>query len=310
MASIYEEIVASIDELTGGPHEGLRAVHARGSLCSGTFTATPDASGLSSAAFLSGEAFPVTARLSNGSGNPHLPDADRLDGRGLAVKVQLPGDRSYESVTVSIPLFFVNTPEGFLEFTRARVPDPETGQPDGEKLGAYLAAHPETGAALPTILPALGPPLSYATLRYNSLHAFALVDADGERTWARLSWMPEAGEERLPEEEIESAAPDYLQTELADRIAAGPVRFTYVATLAGEGDTLTDPTLPWPDDREQVELGTLELTELLPAEKPGDAYIFDPMNLCDGVEPSEDKVLQARTHAYSVSIDRRLAASG
>ncbi len=30
MASIYEEIVGSLDELTGGPHEGLRAVHARG----------------------------------------------------------------------------------------------------------------------------------------------------------------------------------------------------------------------------------------------------------------------------------------
>ena len=119
--------------------------------------------------------------------------------------------------------------------------------------------------------------------------------------------MPEAGEERLPEEEIESAAPDYLQTELAERIEAGPVRFAYVATLAGEGDPLEDPTLPWPDDREQIELGTLELTELIPAEKPGDVYVFDPMNLIDGIEPSEDKILQARPHAYSVSIDRRLA---
>jgi catalase len=309
VASLYEEIVDSIDELTGGPHEGLRAVHARGSLCKGTFRATPEAGGLSRAPQFAGEEVPVTARLSNGSGNPHLPDADRLDGRGLAVKMHLPGDRSYESVTVSIPLFFVNTPEGFLAFTRARVPDPETGMPDQEKLGAYLAEHPETGAALPAILPALGPPVSYATLRYNSLHAFALVSVDGERTWARLSWVPEAGEERLPEEEIESAAPDYLQTELAERIAAGPVRFAFVATLAGEGDSLTDPTLPWPDDRERVELGTLELTELLPPEQPGDVYVFDPMNLCDGIEPSEDKVLRARTHAYSVSINRRLAAS-
>jgi catalase len=310
MASIYEEIVASIDELTGGPHEGLRAVHARGAVCSGQFTGAGDASRLSSAAFLSGEEIPVTARLSNGSGNPHLPDADRLDGRGLAVKMHLPDGGTYESVTVSIPLFFVNTPEGFLDFTRARVPDPETGQPDPEKLGAYLAAHPETGAALPTILPALGPPLSYATLTYNSLHSFALVSADGERTWVRLSWVPEAGEERLPEEEIDSAAPDYLQTELAERIAAGPIRFTYVATLAGGGDSLVDPTLPWGEDRERVELGTLELTELLPAEKPGDAYVFDPMNLCDGVEASDDKVLHARPHAYSVSIERRLAAGG
>jgi catalase len=118
------------------------------------------------------------------------------------------------------------------------------------------------------------------------------------------------GVERLPEEEIDGAAPDYLQTELAERIAAGPVRFAFLATLAGEGDPLEDPTLPWPDDRERVELGALELTELLPPEQPGDVYVFDPMNLCDGIEPSDDKVLQARPHAYSVSIDRRLAASG
>jgi catalase len=308
VASIYEEIVGSLDELTGGPHEGLRAVHARGTLCSGTFSATPEASGLSRAAQFSRDAVPVTARLSNGSGNPHLPDADRLDGRGLAVKMQLPGDEAYDSVTVSIPLFFVNTPEGFLEFTRARKPDPETGQPDPARLEEFLGNHPETGAALPTILPALGPPRSYATLEYFGLHAFGLVSESGERTWVRLSWVPEAGEDRLPEDEIESAAADYLQTELAERIADGGIRFSLVATLAGEGDPLEDPTLPWPDDRERVELGTLELTDRLPDEKPGDVHVFDPMNLVDGIEPSEDRILQARPHAYSVSIERRLAA--
>jgi catalase len=310
VATIHDEIVASLDQLTGGPHEGLRAVHARGSLSSGTFTATPEAAKLSKAAQFSGEPVPVTARLSNGSGNPHLPDGDRLDGRGLAVKMHLPDDQAYDSVTVSIPLFFVNTAEGFLEFTRARVPDPETGQPDPEKLGEYLGNHPETGAALPAILPALGPPVSYATIPYNSLHAFALVPEAGERTWVRLTWRPEAGEERLPEDEIESAAPDYLQTELAERLAEGPIRFDLVATIAGEGDPLEDPTVAWPEDREQVVLGTLELTEPLDDEKPGDAYIFDPMNLVDGIEPSDDQVLHARTHAYSVSIERRLAANG
>ncbi|HEX6116706.1 MAG TPA: catalase family peroxidase [Solirubrobacterales bacterium] len=310
MASLYEEIVESLDELAGGPHEGLRAVHARGALCRGTFRASPEAAGLSRAAHLAGEEVPVTARLSNGSGNPHLPDADRLDGRGLAVKWHLPGDEAADSVTVSIPLFFVNSPEAFLELTRARRPDPETGQPDPARIGEFLGSHPETGAALPAILPALGPPVSYATLRYYSLHAFALVDDAGGRRWARFSWVPEAGEERLAEEEIESAAPDYLQTELAERIAAGPVRFAYVATLAGDGDPLEDPTLPWPDDRERVELGTLELTELLPDEQPGDVYVFDPMNLTDGIEPSEDRILQARPHAYSISIERRLAAGG
>jgi catalase len=33
-------------------------------------------------------------------------------------------------VGLSLPVFFARTPEDFLEFTRARKPDPETGKPE------------------------------------------------------------------------------------------------------------------------------------------------------------------------------------
>jgi catalase len=307
MATLYEEMVDAIDGVSGGPHPGHRAAHARGSMCRGTFVATPRAGELSRAGHLTGAPVPVTARFSNGSGNPSLPDNLRTEGRGLAVKFHLDGDRSVDSVTLTIPVFFVRTPEDFLEFTRARKPDPETGQPDPEKLGALLAEHPETGAALQLILPSLVPPASYATCAYNSLHAFGLISADERVTWVKLRWEPEAGEQALAEEEIESAADDYLQADLRERIAGEPVRFRLVAAIGHEEDPLEDPTLPWPDDRERVELGALELTEALPPEKPGELNVFDPMNLVDGIVPSDDRILHARTHAYSVSIDRRLA---
>ena len=41
------------------------------------------------------------------------------------------------------PAFVIRTPEDFLELMRLRTPDPETGQPDMEKLGALLGDHPE-----------------------------------------------------------------------------------------------------------------------------------------------------------------------
>jgi catalase len=302
MPTLHEELVAAIDGVSGGPYPGRRAAHAKGSFCEGTFTATPRAGELSRAEHLGGDEVAVLVRFSNGTGNPDLPDNERTDGRGMAVKFRAPGGE-VDSVTITIPVFFVRTPEDFLAFTRARKPDPETGQPDMEKLGALIAERPEIGAAVQLILPTLTPPVSYATCAYNSLHAFCLVGADDGRTWVRLRWEPEAGEHVLPEEEIDAQGPHYLQEELRERLDREPIRFRLLAVLAEEGDPLEDPTQPWPEERERVELGTMELRSIADVEEP---VVFDPNNLTDGIEPSDDQILAARSPAYSVSIERRM----
>jgi catalase len=53
-----------------------------------------------------------------------------------------------------------------------------------------------------------------------------------------------------------------------------------------------------------VELGRLEVTEVI-EESTDPPLVFDPMRLTDGIEGSNDPILQARPHAYSVSIERR-----
>ena len=68
-------------------------------------------------------AVPVTARFSNGGGDPGIPDYAK-EGRGLAVKFYLPDGSKTDIVALSLPCFFVRTPEDFLEFTRLRKPDP------------------------------------------------------------------------------------------------------------------------------------------------------------------------------------------
>lgn len=307
---LYQELVGAIDGVSGGPHAGYRSAHAKGILCEGSFSATERAGKLSRAAHLSGPELPATVRFSNGSGDPGTPDNARTDGRGMSVKVHLPDGDAVDSVTLSLPVFFARTPQGFLDFTRARRPDPETGQPDPERIGEVLAAHPETGAALQLILPALVPPASYATFAYNSLHAFCLVAPGGERSWVRLRWEPEAGESVLPEEEIDGAGPDYLQEELRERLGSETVGFRLIAILAADGDPLDDPTAAWPEERERVELGRLELTAVADPERPGEPIVFDPMNLTDGIEPSDDQILAVRSGAYSVSIERRSAVAG
>ena len=280
----------------GGRYDGHRAAHAKGILLTGTFTATPEAATLTTAAHMSGEPVKVTARFSNGSAKPEGHDAGIGDGRGLAVKFYLPGGGTTDLVMLSLPVFFVRDPQEFLEFTLARAES-------NEKMFEWIGAHPDTMEAVQQIAPRLVPPRSYATLTYNSIHAFALVDRDGNRRWIRWRWVPDAGEEDLPEGEREGIDRNYLQQDILGRL---PVRFTLVARLAEDGDPLEDPTKAWPEEREQVTMGVLELTGPDTEREQGDdVLVFDPMRVTDGIEPSDDPILHIRSHAYSVSVERR-----
>jgi catalase len=308
VADLYEEIVDAMNSLHGR-HDGHRAAHAKGTVCTGSFSPSPAAAALSTAAHFASPVR-VTARFSNGSGNPHAPDNDRREGRGLAVKFHLAGDEATDIVALTLPVFFVRDEHAFLDFLGARVPDPETGEMDMDKLGAFLGDHPETGAALQAILPALSPPVSFATCRFNSLHSFAFTNAAGDRRFARYTFLPEAGEETLPEEAIEDAGEHYLQEEIGHRIEAGPLAYTLIAQLAADGDDVDDPTVAFPEERDTLELGRLELDAPAPGIETRDTpLIFDPGNLTEGIEPSGDRILAARSKAYSVSIERRLSSA-
>jgi catalase len=302
--SLAEQAVEAINDISGA-HPGHRAAHAKGVLVTGGFTATADAARLTTAAHMQGDPVRATVRFSNGGGNPEIPDYAR-EGRGLAVKFYLPDGSTTDIVALSLPCFFARTPEDFLEMTRARIPDPETGQPDPEKLGAYLAEHPEAGVALQKGLPKLAPTTSFATSDYRALHAFGLVDADGGTHWGRYTWEPEEGPEYLDEAQQQAADRDYLQAEIRERLADGIARFTLEFKLANEGDPLDDPTAEWEGDHDVVELGELEVLRIVEdAESADNPIVFDPMRLTDGIEPSEDQILAARPKAYSVSIERR-----
>lgn len=299
----YAELVDAVQDVTGR-HEGKRAVHAKGTLCAGAFTATPAAGELSAAPHLQGDPLRAHIRFSNGTGDPNARDG-AADGRGMAVKLYLPDGETTDMVMVSRRQFFVRTPEDFLAFMRARKPDPQTGEPDMAKLGEFLGAHPEAGPAVAEQL-AVKPPVSYATLEYNSLHAFRLVDADGNGHWVRLRWTPDAGAATHSDADAEALGPDYLQEEILSRLDGGPVTFTLSAALAEDGDPLDDPTAAWPEERRRVDLATLTVTESASdRETGGDVLVFDPTRVPAGIELSEDPILHARPHAYAESVFRR-----
>jgi catalase len=297
---LAEEVVDAINDVSG-VHPGQRAAHARGTVVAGRFEALAAAKALTLAPHMQGGSLRATVRFSNGGGDPGIPDY-ATEGRGMAVKVYLPDGLRTDMVALSLPAFFARTPDDFLEFTRARRPDPATGQPDMERLGAWLRAHPEAGPAIQAAVSA-APPASYATCAYNGIHTFRWVNGEAVGRFVRLRWEPESGVETLSAEDARARGATYLQDDIATRAGAA---FTLVVTLAEPGDPVDDPTVAWPDSRERVEVGRLELTGPdTERERDGDVLVFDPTRVVEGIELSGDPILRFRPRAYSVSVERR-----
>jgi len=281
-----------------GAHAGHRALHAKGTVCTGTFTATPVAATLSRAAHLQGDTVAVTARLSNGAGDPDEPDY-APDVRGLAVAFQLPdGSRTVIS-TQSGAAFPVSNPDAFIELVAALIRRPSMAL----RVPLFLARNPGAIPRLKASAPALRLPASYATLPYFGVHAFKWIAADGSERFVRYRWEPQAGDQRISGADGKAAGRDYLQDELRRRLSEQPVRFDLMVQIAEPGDRTDDPSSRWPTTRREVHAGTVELTAVTPEEG---LLVFDPTEVTDGIELSDDPVLLFRAHAYSVSIDRRL----
>ncbi len=301
---LSERLVDSLNAAYG-VHPGYRAAHAKGVLCAATFAPTSDAPDVCRAEHLKA-AVRAHVRFSNGSGDPSAADAAR-DGRGIGVKFYLTDGSTTDVVALSLPAFFARTPEDLLAFNEARRPDPATGQPNLERVGAYLAEHPE---AMTAVNAAITHPIptSYCTVAFHSLHAYEFEGSDGAPRYGRYHLVPEAGEQSLNDEEAASKPPDYLRDELDERLRAGPAAFQLRVEMAEDEDPVDDPTAVWPDGRTTIDLGRLEITNLAhDRDREGDILVFDPTRVTDGIRLTQDPILLARPGAYSVSIARRTA---
>lgn len=295
-----EQAIDALNEVFGR-HAGYRALHAKGTLCTGTFTATPAGTRLTRAAHMQGKPVRVTARFSNGAGNPQAPDY-APDVRGLAVKCYLPDGSRADIVAQTAPRFPARTPEAFVELMRASHPSPSMPL----KFARFLARNPVAIPGLPANTRALLPPASYASVPYYAIHAYRWVDAEGAGRYVRYTLVPHASERALSPTTARRRGRDYLQHEIRNRLARGPVRFKLELQLAEPGDRVDDPTAVWPKQRQRVIAGTLELTGLeLERETGADVLVFDPVRVTDGIELSDDPILRFREQAYSASVARR-----
>lgn len=288
-----------------GRHPGHRALHAKGTLCTGTFTATPAAAQLTRAAPMQGDPIALTARFSNASGNPGAPDY-LPDVRGLALKLYLPDGSRTDIVAQSAPRFPVRTSEAFLELMRASAPSPTSPL----RLARLAARSPAVLTGLPANVPTLLPPVSYAAIPYYAIHAYRWIDAEGTARAVRYTLVPQEPARPLAPWKARARGRDYLQEEIRARLQRGPVRFDLELQLALPGDPTDDPSAQWSKTRERVLAGVVELTGLdTERETGGDVLVFDPVRITEGIELSDDPVLRFREHAYAASVARRMPSA-
>jgi catalase len=243
-------------------------------------------------------------RFSNASGNPDVHDG-LANPRALSVKFQLSDSKGTDVLANSIEGFPARTPEEFLAFLRAQLPDPVTGQPAPDAVPRFLDSHPAAGAFVERLMQK-PVPASYDQASYHAEHAFLFTAADGTSRFGRYRWMPEAGEAYLSPDDASKRSANFLREELESRLRNGPVVLRLLLQLAGESDPTDDVTALWPADRPLVELGRLEVTGISPTGATDERrMVFDPTNLTDGVDLSADPILLARSAAYSISYDHR-----
>jgi catalase len=279
-----------------GKHGGMRAAHTKGICLTGLFTPSPDAPKLSKAPQFT-KPVPIIARFSLGGGNPLAADTAQDNVRGLAIRFDLGNGANTDLVTISAPVFFVKTPDLFVEFLHA------AGSGDSEKLKAFLEAHPES-TRQEAWLGSHPVPASYGAVNYWGVHAFTFTNAAGESTVIKYEAIPEAGELGLTPDEAKAKGPDFYTDELKERLAKGPVEFDLVAILGKKGDPTNDPTLRWDgeEDRPTQPLGKIRIDAIAP-DATCNAFSFLPGNVVDGIAgPTDDPVFAARSSAYAVSL--------
>jgi catalase len=114
------------------------------------------------------------------------------------------------------------------------------------------------------------------------------------------------GTVHLEAAEAAKKPPNFLVDELQERLKKGPVTFHLKAQLAEPGDPTNDATKAWPADRKEVELGTVTIgraaANSLEAQK---ALLFLPGQVPEGIELSDDPLINVRDGAYAISFSRR-----
>ena len=257
LLNLSDKILATFTQIFG-EHPGIRPAHGKGTLLRGAFTPTAAAADLSIAQHFQQALTPVLVRffgLDRAAGHSgHRSEHSAQGDRGPLRPGRARAHRRHRSFNRWLP----DPHRRRIPGVPGRAGNQRPGQPGGLAAGGLPRFTP-SGVTFRADPQALS-----GQLRAGIVFRRERVQVHQRRRRAgrfgRYRIIPEAGTAYLEDSEVQSKDDNYLFTEIAERIAAEPVRFTLAVQLADDGDVVDDATIHWPLDREVRELGTVELT--------------------------------------------------
>ncbi len=294
-----------------------RVVHARGIGAMGYFVTTTDFSKYTDAAIFAkaGTKTPVFVRFSTVMGFRGSPEAAR-DPRGFAVKFYTQ-QGNWDIVGINHPIFFIRDAIKFPDFVHANKPSPVTNVQDPNRAFDFFSHEPESTNMLTRLYSDIyGMPDSYRHMDGFGVHAFRLVNAQGQEIFAKFHWKSEQGLQGMDLAQTRAADPNYATKDLYANIRAGnfPKWDLYVqlmtpAQIAKLNYDGFDDTKIWAGVPE-VKVGTMTLNQVPPNFFDyTEESAFCPCTLVPGIEPSPDKMLQGRLFAYADTQRYRIGAN-
>ncbi|MGI4727032.1 MAG: catalase [Janthinobacterium lividum] len=293
-----------------------RVVHARGAGAHGVFEAygtvgNEPASVYTRAKFLQqkGIETPLFVRFSTVIHGGNSPETLR-DPRGFAVKMYTE-DGNWDLVGNNLKVFFIRDAMKFPDLVHAFKPDPMTNRQDGERIFDFISNTPEAMQMITFLFSPWGIPANYRQMQGSGVNTYKWVNADGKAVLVKYHWEPLQGIRNLTQEmaeEVQGKNFNHATQDLFDAIEKGkfPQWELFVQILSDDEhpeldfDPLDDTKL-WPKEQfPWLPVGKMTLNR-----NPVNYFAeveqvaFGTGVLVDGLDFSDDKMLQGRTFSYS-----------
>ncbi len=307
-----------IEKITHFDRERIpeRVVHARGTGAHGYFEAygkigKEPASKYTRAKVLTqpGIKTPVFVRFSTVIGGKESPETAR-DPRGFAIKFKTV-DGNWDLVGNNLKIFFIRDAIKFPDMIHAFKPDPVSNRQEPWRFYDFVSLHPEALHMVTWVKSPWGIPADYRHMEGSSVNTYKLVDARGQAVLCKFSFQPKLGVKNLTSKqaaEIQAKDVGHATHDLYDAIERRefPEWEMCVQIMAdGEHPELDfdplDDTKRWPEDKFPL----LPVGRLVLDRNPSNVFAeteqsaFGTGVLVDGIDFSDDKMLQGRTLSYS-----------
>lgn len=293
-----------------------RVVHARGAGAHGVFKAYGTAGDEPVSRYTRAKLFqdkgkqtPVFVRFSSVIHGGHSPETLR-DPRGFAVKFYTE-DGNWDLVGNNLKVFFIRDAMKFPDLVHAFKPDPVTNRQSGERIFDFISNTPEAMHMITLLFSPWGIPANYRQMQGSGVNTYKWVNERGEGVLVKYHWEPLQGIRNLTQPEAEKVQGknfNHATQDLYDAIERGEFpQWELCVQIMSDGDhpeldfDPLDDTKLWPRDQfPWLPVGRMTLNR-----NPQNYFAeveqaaFGTGVLVDGLDFSDDKMLQGRTFSYS-----------